>query len=296
MTIIIGTHNENFHADEVFAIACFNILMRVFSDDPSCTVIRSRKPEELAKADVLVDVGHGKFDHHMKGGAGVRDNGVPYASFGLVWREHGAEICHGSQEAADIVDVQLVQSVDAADCGYSLFDEKVPGVLPYTISQLIASMNPGWQCDDAKLYDREFERAVGVAEQVLYNEIDRAWGAIEARDFVRQAIDKVDDPRIIVLHQFAPWQEVVITEAPEALYVIYPNANTDGYKLQCVPDAVGSFGKRKALPEEWAGKKGEELQQVCGVSDAVFCHPGRFICGAESLSGAEQMAVLAVKK
>ena len=82
----VATHPGNFHADDVFAIAALELVHGPLE------VVRTRDPERQAAADLRVDVGGrsdpaaGDFDHHQKGGAGTRENGIPYASFGLVWR------------------------------------------------------------------------------------------------------------------------------------------------------------------------------------------------------------------
>ena len=48
------------------------------------------------------------------------------------------------------------------------------------------------------------------------------------------------------------------------------------------------------LPESWAGKKDEELQQASGVSDAIFCHRGRFMAVAKTYEGVLKMAEIAL--
>jgi len=81
--ITIATHDGNFHADDVFSIAA---LKAVF---PTFTLIRTRDLTLIAKADIVIDVGGehnedtGRFDHHQRGGAGARENGIPFSSFGL---------------------------------------------------------------------------------------------------------------------------------------------------------------------------------------------------------------------
>ena len=103
----IVTHSGNFHADDVFSIAA---LKNIF---PTFTLIRTRNLDVIAKADLVIDVGGeydpeaGRFDHHQRGGAGARDNGIPYSSFGLIWKKYGLELCHGSQELADALDSGL---------------------------------------------------------------------------------------------------------------------------------------------------------------------------------------------
>src|SRR3990167_8310800 len=87
MKKIVVTHSGNFHTDEVFACAVLSLL-----NDGNIEVIRSRDSEVWATGDYVVDVGgeynseRGRFDHHQEGGAGVRPNGIPYSSFGLVWK------------------------------------------------------------------------------------------------------------------------------------------------------------------------------------------------------------------
>lgn len=76
------THGGRFHADDVFSAALLKLL------NPSVQIIRVFDvPENF---DGLVfDIGWGRFDHHQKN-APVRPNGVPYAAFGLLWKEFGA--------------------------------------------------------------------------------------------------------------------------------------------------------------------------------------------------------------
>ncbi len=58
-------------------------------------MIRTRDLEVINKADIVIDVGGeynadtGRFDHHQRGGAGERENGIPYSSFGLIWQKYG---------------------------------------------------------------------------------------------------------------------------------------------------------------------------------------------------------------
>lgn len=284
--MIITTHNGIFHADEVFAIVA---LLRLF---PEAAIERTRDPKILSKSDLRVDVGGknnpqvGDFDHHQREGAGIRTNGVPFASFGLVWKEFGRVLC-GSQEAADLVDERLVQLIDAADCGVKTA-EPVNGLLPYSVSQAISALNPSWQEDLSEEQEDElFVRALELAGVILFREITYCQGRILAASAVRDALAS-SDSNILVLEVFCPWQEVVVNES-EVQLVVFP-APDGTWRVQCVPPEIGSFEQRKPLPENWAGLRGKELIKASGVTDAVFCHPGRFICGANSQEGALKMA------
>lgn len=284
----IATHNGNFHADDVFSVAAFKCIL------PAFKLIRTRDLELIAKADIVIDVGGkydsdtDRFDHHQRGGAGERENGIPYSSFGLVWQKYGLALCQGNQDVADAVDASLVSTIDAIDCGY------VEGVSNgISLSQTISMFNPTWQ--EESNYDACFYEAVDFASRVLARFIASADGGISAKEIVAKAIDNAEDPRLIILEKYVPWKRTVHALSEEALYMIYPS-HTGEWRIQTVPVEPGSFEDRKSLPEQWAGLSGKSLQEVTGIDDAMFCHNGLFIAGAESFESAMKMASIALKE
>ncbi|CUB03298.1 MYG1 family protein [Marinomonas fungiae] len=284
---VIATHNGNFHADDVFAVAALKHLF------PSAELIRTRDLDVLAKADIVLDVGgvydadKGRFDHHQRGGAGARENGIPFSSFGLMWQKYGLQICGDDQEIADAVDKNLVSAIDAIDCGH--VDGPITGV---SLSQTISMFNPTWE--EHGDYDACFEEAVTFASRVLARFIAAARGGVNAKSIVIEAIENAADPRVIVLEQFTPWKTTVLNTSPDALFMIYP-AQTGEWRIQTVPVELGSFEDRKKLPAPWAGLSGKELQDVTGLEDAMFCHNGMFIAGCKSFESTMRMAELALE-
>lgn len=291
----VATHSGSFHADEVFAIAALSLL----DGAAPLEVIRTRDPELLAAADVRVDVGQrhdpatGDFDHHQRGGAGERPNGIRYASFGLVWRHHGTEIC-GDPEIAARIDALLVQGIDANDNGQSICRPVVEGVAPFTVSHAIAALNPNWD-EEATADDKQraFDAAVELATGILRREIAAARAQIRGAALVREAIARADDPRIIELDRNLPWHREVVASAPEALFVVYPREQDWG--VQAVPRRLGEYENRKDLPAAWAGRSDGELAALTGVADARFCHSARFMAVADSRDGALALARLALE-
>ena len=284
----IVTHNGNFHADDVFSVAA---LKSIFS---SFTLIRTRDLEIIAKADIVIDVGGeydpetDRFDHHQRGGAGQRENGIPYSSFGLMWQKYGLEICNNNQDIANALDAGLVSTIDAIDCGH------VKGVPEgISLSQTISMFNPTWQEDSH--FDSCFDKAVDFASQVLTRFIASANGGISAKTIVANAIANAQDPRVIVLEKYTPWKRTVHALSDEALYMIYPSG-TGQWRIQTVPVEPGSFEDRRPLPKEWAGLSDKTLQDETGIDDAMFCHNGLFIAGAESFESTMKMAVLALQQ
>ena len=285
---MIVTHNGNFHADDVFSIAA---LKSIF---PSFKLIRTRDLELIGKANIVVDVGGeydadtDRFDHHQRGGAGERENGIPYSSFGLIWQKYGLEICQGNQEVANAVDAGLVSTFDAFDCGYG--EGLSEGI---SLSQTIGMFNPTWQ--EESHFDTCFDDAVDFASRVLIRFIASASGGISAKEIVAKAIDSADDPRVIVLEKYTPWKRTVHALSKEALYMVYPS-QTGQWRIQTVPVEPGSFENRKSLPDQWAGLSDKELREVTGIDDAMFCHNGLFIAGAESFESTMKMVTIALKE
>ncbi|MEE9328253.1 MAG: MYG1 family protein [Cocleimonas sp.] len=283
--LTIATHNGNFHADDVFSIAA---LKSVF---PSFKLIRTRDSELITKADIVLDVGGeydpdaGRFDHHQRGGAGERENGIPYSSFGLIWQKYGLEICDGNQKVANAVDAGLVSTIDADDCGYG---ERAEGI---SLSRTISMFNPTWQEDSD--FDAGFDEAVEFASRLLTRFIASANASISAKSIVTEAIENAEDPRIIVLEKYIPWKKTVLKLSEEALYMIYPS-QTGKWRIQTVPVEQGSFENRKPLPKQWAGLSDNEFKEVTGIDDAMFCHNGLFIAGAESFESTMKMASIAL--
>jgi uncharacterized UPF0160 family protein len=289
MTMKIATHNGPFHGDDVMAVAALLAL------HPEAQIVRTRSPEALAGCDIVVDVGgvhdpeRGRFDHHQKGGAGARPNGVKYSSFGLVWAQLGAQIC-GDPEVARIVDEEIVQAVDALDNGQGEGDV-LPGVSHATLSNVLSGFNPPWNTQQD--FDSAFAEAVDFATGVIRRAIRSANGKVAARGVLARAVaEATSNGRIVVLERFAPIMEGLVDASPSALFLIFPQG--DDWLVQCVPVAGQAFSQRQSLPSEWAGLRGGDLAAVTGVQDAVFCHNGRFIGGAKSLAGALALAKLAL--
>ncbi|NRB40097.1 MAG: MYG1 family protein [Pseudomonadales bacterium] len=286
--LVIATHNGNFHADDVFSIAALKQVL------PSFKLIRTRDLALIGKADMVIDVGGeydpeaGRFDHHQRGGAGERENGIPYSSFGLIWQKYGVEICQGNEEVAKSVDRGLVSTIDAIDCGH------VKGVSEgISLSQTISMFNPTWQ--EESDFDASFDEAVEFASRVLTRFIASANGGISAKEIVAKAIENAEDPRLIVLEKYTPWKRTVHALSKEALYVVYPSGSGP-WRIQTVPVELGSFEDRKSLPKPWAGLSDKAFQDVIEIDDAMFCHNGLFIAGAESFESIMKMAAIALQE
>lgn len=289
--VTVVTHGGTFHSDEVLATV---ILSKVLGD---ITVLRTFEvPENLDENVVVYDIGFGEFDHHQKGGNGARENGVPYAAVGLIWKKFGRKIVADTCNPDlvwNLIDRDLIQGVDATDNGAMPTADYPAQVMQF--SQMISDFNPRW--DDTEDSDDAFLKAIAFAENVFDNTLKNAVSKAKAQVIVDEAIEK-SEGHIMVLDQFVPWQEFIFSseneKSTEVQFVVFPS-NRGGFNWQCVPDALGSYGQRKSVPTEWKGLCGEELQSVTGIKTASFCHKAGFIGGADTFEDALALVQIAVE-
>jgi uncharacterized UPF0160 family protein len=278
----IVTHSGGFHADDVFAVATLLFLY------PKAEIVRTRNKEIISGGDLVVDVGSihdpsiERYDHHQRGGAGVRENGIPYAAFGLVWKKYGGRVA-GSSEIATLIEHKIVVPIDAIDNGVDVSKSLYLGVKEYSIADIISSFLP----KDNESADQAFEDAVKFAQTILARELESARVESKDKEELRKIAERTTGP-VIVLETFMRGKDVLI-DFPGILFVIYPGRIAWGdekWYLKAVKKDSSSFESKKLLPAEWAGKVDEELARVSGVSDALFCHKGRFLAAAVTKEGA----------
>lgn len=290
------THDGSFHTDDIFACATLQILLDRKGE--TYEVVRTRDPEIIAKGDFVFDVGgvhdaeKNKFDHHQTGGAGKHDNGIEYASFGLVWTKYGIELC-GDKRSATLIEKKLASPVDAWDNGIELVTNKNIEVSPYFLQHIFFSMEPTWREQDVSLPEM-FQKSVALAKEILLREIIQAKDAFLAEEEVTEIYKNSEDKRIIVLDKIYPFQ-YTLNIFPEPLFVVYPRKTEGHWGVKAVRNDPKTFNNRKDFPKSWAGLSEEELQKITGVGDAVFCHRGLFMAVAKSKEGAIKLAQIAVE-
>ncbi|MBI5004650.1 MAG: MYG1 family protein [Candidatus Lloydbacteria bacterium] len=290
----IVTHSGKCHADDVFAVASL-VLLHERKNIPH-EIIRSRDPLVWESGDYVIDVGdvydasRNRFDHHQEGRAGAREDGIFYSSFGLVWKSYGETLC-GSKEAADIVEMKLVEPIDAADNGMSIATPKYERVKPYEIGDVVEAFSLGWE--ERRSFDSVFFEILAVAKKILEREILRAQGVVRSRVYAEQAYKNAADKRLILLDRYFPWRDV-LQQYPEPLFVVYP-ADGEVWHVKAVPAKGFLFKNRKDLPAQWAGKAGEFLAKITGVPDALFCHNNLFLAVAKTKEGAIALAKKALE-
>ncbi|MEZ4315947.1 MAG: MYG1 family protein [Myxococcota bacterium] len=285
MPTVLATHSGPFHADDVMATA----LVRVFVD-PATTVVRTRDPERLAPADIVVDVGGvfdpatQRFDHHQATYTGPRSS----AGMVLDWLEASGRM---SESLASTLRDGLMEYLDAVDNGRIAPKSDVP-CFPRIVDALVQSAELGGPAEPpgGVGFDAMFEKAVTVGTWFLEG-LQAGHVKIEqARNVVRTAMDEAREAgrNVLFLDAYyswkAPYFELGGAEHPTE-FVLFPGTD-DTWRIIAIPPQLGDFGQKRSLPASWAGLTDEALEAACGVPGAVFCHKNRFIAVFRTRDGA----------
>ncbi|KAF8489399.1 GAMM1 protein [Gautieria morchelliformis] len=325
---LIGTHNGTFHCDEALAV----FLLRLTEAYKDADLIRTREPPQLARCDIVVDVGGvydvaaQRFDHHQRGFEEVFGQGkyinIKLSSAGLVYKHFGKEIIAQrlglpvSHQNVETLYLKLygtfVEPIDAIDNGISQYDTSLNIEPRYNnrtdLSSRVGWLNPEWnESVDAKSMDERFVQASNLAGEEFLNRLDhygKSW--LPARDMIVAALNarKQVDPsgKIVLFDQFAPWkahlfdleEEHLLAEEEKPVYILYPDETANTWRVQAVPAKPESFESRKALPEAWRGLRDDELSEKSGISGGIFVHASGFIGGNKTRDGALQLAKAAL--
>lgn len=265
------THSGKFHADDVFSSALLLYL------NPEIRIIRENKvPEDFD--GIVFDIGRGRYDHHQKDSR-IRENGIPYAAFGLLWEKLGPEIL--GEELAQKFDESFVQPLDNNDNT----GEK------NELATLIGNFNPTWDAQGGN--DEAFFQAVSVAGMILENKFERYLGNERADKRVEEILEEhqkailsgeksKEEARILILPEFVPCQKRL--SETDIAFVIFPS-NRGGYCIQPQKKEY-SLNYKCSFPVEWLGLENEELAAATGLPSAGFCHKGGFLMTTGTLEDA----------
>lgn len=262
-----GTHNGAFHADEVTACALLIFFGMIEKD----LVIRTREADRLATCDFVCDVGgeydpsSRRFDHHQ-----AEYNGQ-LSSAGMILNYLRDEKVI-TPELFEYLNRSLVHGIDQIDNGLV---EPVYGFASF--SSIVSGFVPIHYDSTEKEQDEAFDEALGFVLGCLERLVKRYEYLISCKSHVKEVFDTMDE--CLMFDKAMPWLEAFFElggEKHKAEFVIMPSGNH--WKLRGIPpNNERRMEVRHPLPEEWAGKMGEDLIKASGIEGAIFCHKGRFI-------------------
>lgn len=265
------THGGKFHSDDVFATALLKILY------PKIKITRGFEvPEDFD--GIVYDIGKGRFDHHQADKE-VRENGVPYAAFGLLWREFGGYLV-GKEEARKF-DERFIQPLDLSD-NTGVYND---------MASAIGNFNPVW--DDETPAESRFWEAEAIAKKFLKNYINKVKGSERAGSIVKEAVKKTlesDRKNVMILDRYVPWKKYTVGTG--ILAVVYPSKR-GGYAAQVVPVSEDDNTPSSHWPHKWWGASAEDLPELSKIPTMRFCHANGFLLTCDTLEDAVKAASMA---
>lgn len=271
------THNGKFHIDEVFSTA---LLIKIFDN---VKLIRVSNVENIKNKRIIYDIGGGKYDHHQKN-AKIRDDGIKYSSFGLLWKDFGKNFlkkikCDDIEYVWNKFDTKFVETIDKID-NFQIEDNSKKN---YLISNIIEGFNPTWNLDDNS--DEKFKQAVELASIIFDNEITNLLADAEANMYLTK-LDIDLNKNYLILDRYIPYEEYLLDYDKEnkIKFVIYPSKR-NGYEIRTVLD-------RAIFPEDWRGNSKEEFFNKYGIDGMMYCHNNGKLCIADNKENAIRIVSL----
>lgn len=295
MKKILVTHTGRFHADEVFATAILSLIYK--NNIEIHRVLDSDAKNYVNNPNAIIyDIGRGEFDHHQHDPNAYRENGIPYAACGLIWKAFYMELLYNLPDGlrnftVQYIDKMLIQGIDDIDNGHFKSHNSYDPMNVTTVIGLFNPPSPSTQEEQMK----QFKNAVRCAKTILLNLLSKAKETYNAINAVNKAINERDEPHILILPEYMPWKGTLHANpfADNIWYVIYPS-NRIGYNIEAVPITPNGTDKRQDVPTAWWGKENEELAKITGVETAFFCHFSGFLSACKTLDDAIKFARLAV--
>lgn len=310
--VLIATHDGSFHADETLACAIISYIYE------RSEVIRSRDPHMLETADIIIDVSgindEKHFDHHSNEFNLSRDNGINYATAGLMWLKFGDEYLRKIaldyftleqrneitkeiyQAAKERIDREIMYGVDLNDNGQlntylndqiKVANEGEQRVMDelnefyrYTpdIPYLVAMQNlPNVSGAEQ---DKNFMTTVKILKTLLIN---AAINALYTEIGIAKVLSVYDGGSILIMHEKLPWTQAVLANFDKfanCMLAVYPDRKR-GWRVQSLPYSLAErFRNKLTAPKAWRGLDFEQLDQVTGLTGTIFVHRAGFTGGA----------------
>lgn len=276
--IKIITHHQNFHVDEVMAIA---LLLKYYVKNEKYEIIRTRESYVLKESKLnpnifVIDVGGEydctlkNFDHHQQDKSLVWDDGTPLSSCGLVWkwlRKTKKLNQFMNEETMNKVEEELIKLIDAHDNGdYWAY----------------AAVINGFNRKDNSRQDYKFLQALNCASQFYDNFFYNLRNLIKGEKEMKKAIDKSKDfEELIISDCKISGSAVMAAKMSKKSLIAYPRT-----KDSWIIEAVSKLDNNKFyMPLKWRGLTEETIKKDTGIDNLIFCHKNGHLC---MLSGTKE--------
>lgn len=293
------THAGRFHTDEIAGYCiCYQAgvcdsFERLYNTDNLADLANTQK-YIIADIGRVYDPKKRMFDHHQE--FLLRDNGYPYASAGLLWKEYGyyavLNLIGGEEtdehaafikNIVDYIDETFIQGIDANDSDgkYSYSAKCVAGpVKIMTLPQVIDSLNSS-NVNDQIRQQNQFRVAANLFIAVLEKKIIHAKNLFETKNNIHNVA--TFDGDIMILSQNVNWDEIVADDYPHIKYVI-AKSDHPGNKFSMIAVKKHIEEREVKIPIERP------------IWFEGFIHQGKWIAGANTIEELIELGYYNIKK
>lgn len=290
--INIYTHSRTFHSDELVAIM---LLLKYYVGQNRYNIIRTRDSAILEKAkcddkSFVIDVGFIyepemlNFDHHQNDSDLFWDDGSSLSSCGLIWkwlRENKYLHQHMNHKTMDLIEENLIKKVDAHDNGEDV----------WPVSEILCGFNR--KTSDDSFIDKQFDRALKMTHQYFDNFLYDLKGMISDEKSVNKAIKQSENLEDIVISDdgIKTGPNFISKYTNKKLFISPRTSNS--WTIRAVPVNPKEKEYRIYMPQQWRGLSGNELNNISGLENLIFCHKSGYMC---MLNGSKEDAISIAKK
>lgn len=280
----------------------------------------------------VYDPSNYRYDHHQRGFSLTFSDKhtIKLSASGLVYLHHGRDcLLQAVRSLADRGELpkaikmesvaaqmdglfssvydSLFLTLDAIDNGVDLVDSSITKRYePYKtdLAHRVSRLNPPWWnpwTPEEAL--KKFKMAIDLCkEEFLQEVLSTVMATVGSESVVMRsfATGVREQGRILILEQSCSWKSALplvedkLGITGRTQFVVFPDLQSTGYRVQGVPLSKGSFGCRSLLAKGWRGLQGAQLAEQSGIPDAVFVHHSGFIGGSLSQESAVRMATLSL--
>ena len=282
--------------------------------------------EELEKADIIIDVSQKNddkhFDHHSKEFTLCRENGVKYATAGLMWKKFGIDYLklvsknelnftpskQVIEKAFLRIDTDFMTMIDLNDNGQlTSYVQSVANATNDKEQQIVDSLNELYQASPDIPYivammnlpnqtgadqDKAFNNTVKMLRGILLNV---AINALHTESGIAKVLELYQGGEMLIMHERLPWTSAVLNNLEifkDCKIAVYPDRNMR-WRVQSLPVSKAQrFKNRLSAPKEWRGLNDVELDKVTGLKNLTFIHKSGFTGGAQTYEDNLELAKL----
>ena len=222
---------------------------------------------------------YGEFDHHQKNRNGKRENGIYYASIGLLWKKFGRKYLEklevkNIEKTFEYIDKELIQYIDATD---NMQTEYLQNKIT---PDFIKLCNPEWNENISE--NEAFLKAVRLADEFWNIYIKHAIAEVEAIEIILKEIEKTKENYIIFENEM-PYRKVIgLNNNTKVKYIIF-KSRREGYDVRTLSNSC------KFKSELLNVSDIDSARKLTGIQELIYVDVHGKLCCTKNIKSAIEL-------